>query len=363
MTRFPTCLRPASSGALVPADSRQSIFLLLLRLILNTTTLFWSTASNRVKARPRVSRRLGTLEPRGSLAPFFLIAVLALGACAANAPSDADLRSWEQETDTWHRQRLERLTSESGWLTLVGLSWLQDGANTFGSAETNDLVFPVPDAPETMGTLYLSEGSVRIEVEDLAITHAGEAVTTLTMVTDAQDEPSILHRGTLSFYAIQRGDRTAIRMKDSASPNRSNFSGIDRYAYDPGWRLEGRFEPSPEGTTLSIPNIIGQNLDESSPGTVHFDVDGQPMSLDALAGSSGTLFLVFGDETNGVATYGGGRFLYTAPPAEDGSVIVDFNRAYNPPCVFTPWATCPLPPPQNRLPLEVTVGELSYGAH
>ena len=343
----------------------------LLRLILNRRTLFCSTLLRHVNPRAKHPgamrwrwRRLRPVEAWEVVATLVLAAALLLGACTPDAPSEAQMHAWQEEVETWHRERLERLQSEDGWLTLVGLSWLHEGANTIGAAQTNDLVFPVPGGPDMMGTFHLSEGSLRVEIEDAAITHDGEALETLTMDTDVQGEPTVLRRGTLSFYAVRRGDRTAIRIKDSASPIRSEFSGIDRFALDPAWRLEGRFEPSPEGTTLPIPNSLGGHLDQSSPGTIYFDMDGQPQRIDALEGGpSGRLFLVFGDQTNSDTTYGGGRFLYADPPAEDGSVTLDFNRAYNPPCVFTRWATCPLPPPQNRMGVKVEAGELIYSSH
>jgi len=192
----------------------------------------------------------------------------------------------------------------------------------------------------------------------------GEPVSRTELQTDVAGDPTVITIGSLRFFAIRRGDRTAIRMRNSDSPIRSAFTTIDRFPVSLAWRLSARFDPAEDGTTLPIPNIIGGALDEATPGTVHFTVNGQSYSIDALEGGpSGRIFLVFGDTTNGDSTYGGGRFLYVDPPDEDDTLEIDFNRAYNPPCVFTPWATCPLPPAQIRMPFDIPAGERAYGEH
>jgi uncharacterized protein (DUF1684 family) len=169
----------------------------------------------------------------------------------------------------------------------------------------------------------------------------------------------MLELGPLRLCIIERGGRMAVRTWDTESAARRDFAGIDHWPVDPAWHLDARFEPT--GRTLQVPDVLGTVEDETSPGDVVFEVDGATCRLQALpGGDAGELWLVFGDATNGVETYGGGRFLYTSAPDADGRVIVDFNRAYNPPCVFSPYATCPLPWPANRLPIRIEAGERSW---
>ncbi|MEO7974585.1 MAG: DUF1684 domain-containing protein, partial [Thermoanaerobaculia bacterium] len=199
------------------------------------------------------------------------------------------------------------------------------------------------------------------------VTHRGTAVTTLALVADADvkgdENPTLVEYGTLSFFAIRRGDRIGIRVKDSAAATLKAFHGLEYFALDGKWRIEGRFEAAAEVKEIPIPNALGFDEPIRSPGHVAFSIDGKEHRLLALDDTGdGRLFLVFGDKTNGRETYGGGRFLYTDPP-KDGAVMLDFNRAYNPPCVFTPYATCPLPPRENRLPLRIEAGEKSFSGH
>jgi uncharacterized protein (DUF1684 family) len=163
------------------------------------------------------------------------------------------------------------------------------------------------------------------------------------------------------MYIAERGDRFGLRVRDHASPALVSFRGMEHFDIDPSWRLEARLEPAAPGATLEIMDVIGILSREATPGAVEFVRDGRSWRLDALpGGDDGSLWLVFADATSGTSTYGGGRFVYTDPVADDGSVVVDFNLAYNPPCVFTPYATCPLPPAQNRLPLAIQAGERNY---
>jgi uncharacterized protein (DUF1684 family) len=216
-----------------------------------------------------------------------------------------------------------------------------------------------------MGSLDLSKGTVTLRAEpDSGLTSEGRPVTTLALRSDAEGAPTVVRSGRISFFVIKRGERLGVRVKDSANPTLRDFHGIDSYTIDPRWRFEARWEPYRPPKTISVPNILGSIDEEKSPGAVVFEVGGRPYRLDAVqeAGSD-DLFLIFGDQTNGEETYGGGRFLYASPPDKEGRVVVDFNKAYNPPCVFTPYATCPLPPRQNRLALRVEAGEKKYGSH
>jgi uncharacterized protein len=286
---------------------------------------------------------------------------------AASAPQ----MSWEDEVAAWKRSRFERLQKPDGWLTLVGLGWLKAGENSIGSDPKSTVLLPAGKAPARLGTLRLTGGAkptVTFSAESgVAVTRKGAAVSTLVLVSDADakadDEPTLLQHGSLSFFLIRRGDRLGIRVKDSESAALKAFQGLDYFPLDRSLKLEGRFEPAAEVKEIPIPNALGFDEPILSPGHVVFTLQGQEHRLLALDDTGdGRLFLVFGDKTNGRETYGGGRFLYTDPP-QAGRVTVDFNRSYNPPCVFTPYATCPLPPRENRLPLRIEAGEKSFLGH
>jgi len=294
---------------------------------------------------------------------LLLVPALALLAATGAAPAPEAHRA---EIEAWRARRMAGLRREDGWLTLVGLFWLQEGENRFGSdPRSNRIVFPKDTTPAAMGSLDLSKGVVTLRAAaDAGLTSAGQPVTTLVLRSDADGPATVVKHGRISFFLIKRGERLGIRVKDSANPVLLGFHGIDSYPIDGRWRFDARWEPYQPPKTVPVPNILGSVDQEKSPGAVVFDVGGRPYRLDAVqeAGSD-DLFLIFGDETNGVETYGGGRFLYASPPDKDGRVVVDFNKAYNPPCVFTPYATCPLPPRQNRLALRVEAGEKKYGNH
>lgn len=260
--------------------------------------------------------------------------------------------------EAWRSQRYAALGRDSGWLTLAGLAWLRPGANRVGSAADADVVLPA--GPARAGTLTVTDAGI---VADGEFTHEGSPAHALPLVTDRDAEPTMIALGPLRLCVIERGGRLAVRTWDTNAPARRAFTGIDHWPVDRAWRLAGRFAPTPT-RTVPVPDVLGTIDDEESPGDVAFDVDGATHRLQALPGGpDGELWLVFGDATNGVETYGGGRFLYTPAPDRDGAVDVDFNRAYNPPCVFSPYATCPLPWPANRLPIWIEAGERAFGGH
>ncbi|HVR30074.1 MAG TPA: DUF1684 domain-containing protein [Thermoanaerobaculia bacterium] len=271
--------------------------------------------------------------------------------------------AWRTELADWIERRDASLRQPDGWLSLAGLYWLEQGESSFGADPSNTVVFPEGKAPPRVGVLRVSGRSVRVRVEPgVPVTHAGAPVDELELATDLEGEPTLLELGPLLFYAIERGDRIAIRLKDRESPLLRELAGMARFAPDPSWRLVARLERYEPPKTILVPNVAGPPLPEPCPGRLVFEYQGGTYLLEPTGKPGEELFLVFGDETNGAETYGGGRFLYADWPGPDGAVVLDFNRSYNPPCVFTPWATCPLPPPQNKLPLRVEAGERRYGA-
>eukprot|EP00668_Euglena_longa_P014784 GGOE01018809.1.p1 GENE.GGOE01018809.1~~GGOE01018809.1.p1 ORF type:complete len:288 (+),score=16.02 GGOE01018809.1:39-866(+) len=266
-------------------------------------------------------------------------------------------------TQAWHEDRLAKLTADDGWLTLVGLHWLKEGPNMFGSMSESDIVFPA-NFPSQGGCLTRSGSIVSLTVaSDVCLLVGGEPFVGGVVKTDADDEPHTFFLGSVSFMVIQRGDRLGVRVRDTATEQRKAFKGIPRFPTNPAWRIAGRFERFETQRTLRVPNVLGDITDMLAPGQVVFNVNGQEYHLTPVADPDDPeLFFIFRDLTSSTETYGSGRFLYADRP-QDGEVILDFNCAYNPPCAFTPFATCPLPPPENRLNVRIEAGEKRVGDH
>jgi hypothetical protein len=290
--------------------------------------------------------------------------LLAGGLAAPLAGRAAALPSLEEEVLAWRAGRLERLMREDGWLTLVGLHWLEDGRNEVGSDAGNDVVLPA--GPAHAGTLVVADGKVRLEpIPGAGLEIDGEPAAAMDLASDLAGDPTVVSLGSRSFHVIDRGGHLLLRVKDSNAPSRRDFQGLDYYPVDPAWRFDARFEVYDPPRLLRLADVTGLVQEQPSWGAVVFEKDGVTYRLDvASAAGAEELFLIFGDRTNGQETYGAGRYLYVPAPDAEGRIPLDFNRAYSPPCAFTPYATCPLPPPQNRLPLRVTAGEKTYrGAH
>jgi hypothetical protein len=272
-----------------------------------------------------------------------------------------DDETYKEAIKTWHRGRMERLMSEDGWLTLVGLYWLKNGRNSFGSAEENDLVFPL-NAPDRIGYFQVENNHVSVAVDSSArITIDGQQVTNAVLQSDRSENVTVMRNATLSWYLIEREGKLGIRVKDSASAALATFRGIEAYAIDPAWRIPAKLQRSAAPEKVRIPTVLGNDAEETSPGHLMFEVGGIPCRLVPLTTTNpDELFVIFGDETNGVETYGGGRFVYIEAPDTSGLTFIDFNKAYNPPCAFNEFSTCPLPPPENILPIAVHAGEKVY---
>lgn len=288
-----------------------------------------------------------------------LLIVLSAG-CESPKESGFDEGRYQEELAGWTKKRIEALKGRSGWLNVAGLFWLKEGPNTFGSAPTNDIVFPAGKISPYAGFFQAVRDSVGIEVSaGTDIAGNGQLLSKSFIYTP--DSSLTLDHGSLQWFVIKRGSRLGIRLRDFTSENIAAFKGIDRYSTDLRWRVTATFKPHNKATTLSITDITGQTSEQPSPGTLVFSVDGEEYRLDALDGKD-NLFIIFADSTNGRETYGSGRFLYAARPDADGKTILDFNKSINPPCAFTAYATCPLPPKQNHLPVSVTAGEKDYHA-
>ena len=290
-----------------------------------------------------------------------LLLALVIG-CSSPSGEPAD-PAYLQEIEAWHAQRVANLTKPDGWLSLAGRFWLEEGENPFGSAAGLPVRFPEGSCPEQMGVFRLQAGVVSVQIlPGVSVIDADSAlVTEMVLQDDSKGRPTRLSWGTLTWFVIKRGDRYAIRLRDSSHANRKNFQGIERFPVDPAWRLKAKFVPYDPVKRLMIVNVIGQIEEQPSPGALQFSIKGRPYQLDVLdEGAQSPFFVIIADETSGEESYGGGRFLYVARPDEKGETMIDFNKAYNPPCSFTPYATCPLPPEQNRLPVAVRAGEKRY---
>lgn len=293
--------------------------------------------------------------------------VLALALVTASllgCREEMDVRDYEREITTWRSGRIQRLTAEEGWLTVVGLHWLKEGPNRIGSAADNDIVLTA-HAPAHAGVVVVNGQSATFQPDPSApATIDGRAVTApAPLLADADPQgPTTVRYGSVRFFVIKRGDKLALRVKDSDSEARRHFTGIDQYPIDPRYRVVARFEPYPTPKRIAIANIIGITTDEVAPGRLHFSLDGQEYTVDPILEAGETdYFIIFRDQTSGKTTYPAGRFLYAKPAGPDGTTILDFNKAYNPPCAFTQFATCPLPPRQNWLKAKIEAGEKTYG--
>jgi uncharacterized protein len=285
-----------------------------------------------------------------------LASCLALSAADSSTDSSADYR---QRVEQWRAQHQKALAADDGWLTVAGLDWLKEGENRVGADPASEVALPPNSAPAHVATISFHAGQAVLHPAPgvpLALNGKPAAQTTL------HEDSDILAINRLKFYLIRRGERTGIRLKDNDSPERKRFAGLSWYPVDPAWRISAKFTAWDTPHTIAFTNTIGQKESEPSPGYVTFTKDGREYRLEPTL-EDGTLFFVFRDRTSGKTTYGASRFLYTEP-AKDGIVYLDFNKAENPPCAFTAYATCPLPPPQNRLDLAVEAGEQNYkGGH
>ncbi len=261
----------------------------------------------------------------------------------------------------WQQQRTAGLKAEDGWLSLVGLYWLEPGANDFGAGAGNDFILSGTGLASHAGTFEYAEGKVVFRAAPGApVTLDGKRVTEIEMIDDNPGEPTVLALGSLRFYVIERAGNHGIRVRDLDNPARRDFEGLEYFPVSLAWRKEARFAPWPEPQGVKIINILGMVDEMTSPGELVFEHGNEQYRVTALAEPGDTQwFIMIADGTSGKETYGAGRYLYIDPPV-DGFALLDFNKAYNPPCAFTALATCPLPPPANRLGLRITAGEKNY---
>jgi uncharacterized protein (DUF1684 family) len=294
---------------------------------------------------------------------FFCIALLTLTA-ASQTNSNA---AYTEQITQFRAQRAKSLSSPEGWLSLVALQWLKPGDTTVGSAPGNTL--QLEHAPAHLATFHVANDAVTLMPPaggfPAGTTLDGKPATS-TKLSHDDNHPSELRNGGLLMIVIKRGDRLYLRVKDAQAPTRTSFHGLNWYAPDPRYVVTAKWIPNNPPHNLTIPNVLGQISHEPSPGTAEFTLNGQTVRLEPVIEDPAdkTLFFIFRDTTSKTTTYQAGRFLYSSLPSngldKPGTVVLDFNRTQNPPCVYTPFATCPLPPQQNRLDIAIPAGEKRY---
>ena len=295
----------------------------------------------------------------------FLLALLGLAGMATAAGRTPD-PAYRAEIEKWRADREARLKSDGGWLQVVGLFWLKDGANSFGTDAGNRIVLPAGSAPARAGVFELRAGKTTLRMEPgVEATVDGHPAGTRELRPDVPGPADVLKLGPrLTLHVIERGGRYGIRLKDRESALLKEFGGLRWFPVREDYRVEARFVPHASPMKIAVPNILGQVEELPSPGYAAFTIGGREVRLDPVLEEPGAteLFFIFRDQTTGKQTYPAGRFLY-APMPKDGRVTLDFNKAYSPPCAFTPYATCPLPPKQNRLSVRIEAGELTGKPH
>jgi len=297
---------------------------------------------------------------KGSFAPGLLLAiVLALAATGRGAGE-----VYQDEVLRARADRLAQLTKPDNWLTLVGLHYLKVGENTVGADRNNDVV--LAGGPARLGTVSVAaNGRLNLTIAPEADAQIdGKPLRSAELRPEEMGKPTLVTFGTMSFYALERGGKKALRVKDSAAKTRTHFLGLDYFPIDPSWRVEAQWVPFEKSRQIPITNMLGQATRALAPGKAVFQREGKTIELLVIdEGPNEPLFIVISDATSGHETYAAARFIYTARPQGD-KIILDFNLAENPPCAFTTFSTCPLPPAPNRLPFAVNAGEKKYrGGH
>ncbi len=291
----------------------------------------------------------------------FLAILLLFAACRYERPAATiEPGSHQEEVEAWRANRASRLRAPDGWLALAGLYWLSEGNNDVS----------LPAKPPVPSQFVLQNGKVTLNPNPALMIEGKPVTVAVELQSDMEAKPTVVRTGTLSLVAIRRedavhGPRFGVRVRDTAAGARTHFLGLEYFPADASYRVEARFEPYNPPKTIPITNVLGMTSNEISPGALVFTLQGKEFRIDPiLEQGEKDYFLIFKDATSGKQTYGAARYLYAHPPNANGKTIVDFNKAYNPPCAFTPYATCPLPPPQNRLPIRIEAGEKKYaGGH
>lgn len=285
-----------------------------------------------------------------------VLAVAFFSLISAQAQTD-----YAREVEKWRSEREANLKKETGWLTVAGLSWLKEGTNTVGAGDKFDVRLTDNFKPGKFGEIEFKEGKATLKMEKgVEAQSDGKSISAaVDLVSDEKGKPTEIRTGSQTFYLIKREERYGIRLKDSNSEARRNFKGLHWFPIDESDKVTARFEPFAEAKEIAVPNVLGGSFKMKSPGMLKFSLKGKEYALQPVDEGDGTLFIIFRDKSSESETYKSGRFLYADKPL-NGEAVLDFNKAENPPCAFTPYATCPLPPPGNNLDVEIKAGEKRY---
>jgi len=269
--------------------------------------------------------------------------------------------TYRSSVEKWRVEREAKLKTDDGWLTVAGLFWLKEGVNTLGTDPSLNIVLPVDSAPAKVGSLELNHGVVTLRVDaGVAVNVNTQPATVRELQTDGDDQkPDIITVGDLKLTVIKRGGRIGLRVRHLNSQARREFKGLHWFPINKSFRVVATFTPFEKPKEMTIVNVLGDELKMKNPGVLTFTLNGRVFQLKPVVENDHELFIIFRDRTAGKSTYPAGRFLYADLP-KDGKVVLDFNKAENPPCAFTKFATCPLPPRQNFLPIPINAGELTY---
>jgi uncharacterized protein (DUF1684 family) len=297
---------------------------------------------------------------------FFSLVLILFGSCNNNSETKIDeYIVYQSAIQEWQGNRIKSL--KKNWLSLAGLYKLKEGENSFGAHDSSDIVLPKRNIPDHIGSFFLNDGEVMIQVNpDLEVLYEDQKVQEMILINDQRGTPTVLRYGSFSWYIIKRVENIYVRLRDDENPDIKSFIGIENYPLDTAWRLKAQFEPHLTTKIIETTTTAGDPSRINSSGAIGFRIDGQYYRLDVWSiGNSGNFQTIFADETSGLETYGAGRFIVIEKSEKNGGYIIDFNKAYNPPCAFTEFATCPLPPPQNRLYIKINAGEKKYreGSH
>ena len=284
--------------------------------------------------------------------------VLVLNASCSSSADEFDTALHEADVLAWRESRRASLMAPTGFLNLAGLYWLEKERSTFGSSPDNDLVFPAAADPVIGEFRLTDDGVMMLPRAGVAVSSEGEPVAETLIADDTTDSPVMITHESLAWTVIKRDGRYAVRLRDFQHPALASFPELTYFPIDPSWRIEATLERYGQPKQVAASTVIeGLGWNPESPGVAVFERDGETYRLEAYS-SGERLFFVFGDRTNGRETYPAGRFLYAAMPGEDGRLVLDFNRAYSPPCAFNDFSTCPVASPRNRLPVRIPAGEL-----
>ncbi len=288
---------------------------------------------------------------------FFLISFLCIVVGKTNVQGQTSA-AYTASIKHFDSLRFKALTEQNGWLNLAGLYWLKPGDNSFGSGANNTLVFKHKNMPALLGKFKVVGSRVSFEFEKVVSKFSSDYSKEMILFDPASKTDTSTQFNQFMWSIIIREDKIGVRFRDLKNPALAAFKGNKRFAIHETWNLPAKLLP-PNASGLFITNVLGQTNAEDYAGKISFEYQGKNYVLDAISEGPGDLFVIFGDATNGINTYHTGRFMYVPRPDSNGNTYIDFNKAFNPPCAYTAFATCPIPPKQNILPFKVTAGELS----